>query len=144
MVRLMKYNKLTITEAKAYPTTIGNHKGLNPERPDDMAIITEAGWLAADIVPFVVPDEHVVIAGTQVIDVIDDVPYEIWATELITERDARVLAEAQAIVENYDNWEMINKVVLKLVVKEINTLRALHGLAARTKEQVQAALKAEM
>jgi hypothetical protein len=39
----MKYNKLTKTEAQAYPTTIGNHKGLNPDRPDDMAIITDAG-----------------------------------------------------------------------------------------------------
>jgi len=45
---------------------------------------------------------------------------------------------------NYDIWSRREKAMLKLLVKEINTLRGLHGLPARTKQQVMNALKNEL
>lgn len=45
---------------------------------------------------------------------------------------------------DYDVWIRKQKAMLKLLVEEINTLRALHGLPARTKQQVMTALKNEL
>lgn len=56
------------------------------------------------------------------------------------------IAEEKADVDSdYENWSNRKlKVTIKLLVKEINKLRALHDLNEYTKEQVEAALKAEM
>ena len=45
---------------------------------------------------------------------------------------------------DYDQWDIKQKIMLKVLVKEINTLRAEHGLPARTKSQVVQALKNEL
>ena len=60
---------------------------------------------------------------------------------------AKVTAAIQAArteAADYDKWREQEKALARLFVKEINKLRALHGLAPYTAAQVKAALKAEM
>ena len=45
---------------------------------------------------------------------------------------------------DYDKWTPKEKAMLKVLIKEINTLRAEHSLPARNKSQVVAAIKAEL
>ena len=45
---------------------------------------------------------------------------------------------------DYNKWSIREKAMLKLLVKEINILRGLHGLPDRTPAQVKAAIKAEI
>ena len=45
---------------------------------------------------------------------------------------------------NYDEWDAKMKALIKLMVIEINKLRVKNGDAPYTKEQIKAALKAEM
>jgi len=54
------------------------------------------------------------------------------------------LTNAQADQESdYDNWSLKEKSFIKLMVKQFNHLRGLHGESAFTKKQVISALKAE-
>ena len=54
------------------------------------------------------------------------------------------VADAQADQESdYDNWTLKERSFIKLLVKQINNLRGLHGESPFTKAQVISALKAE-
>ena len=54
------------------------------------------------------------------------------------------LGIAQDKTADYELWTDREKAFIKLMVKELNILRAEHGLNARTKAQVISALKAEI
>ena len=140
----MYYNTITGAE-KELPKDIPPFKGLIIPRDADKYIA--AGWMIDPIVPFVVPDGYVVIAGTRRIEIEDNVPYEKWDVETNAEAEARRASEKDAqetAQADYDLWEDTTKAFIKLMVKELNTLRGLHSLAPRTADQVKAALKAEM
>jgi hypothetical protein len=103
------YNRITHTELKELPTTIGLKKGLVPERDTD--IYTDAGWLIAPIVSFTVPEGHVLIAGTRRIEVTDNVPYELWDTETAEEAERKRI---EALIPEYG--QLIGQLVQLLAV----------------------------
>ena len=80
----------------------------------------------------------------------DDAPRKATQGEL--DAQAKVKAQSDAIAKetsdnnnaDYEQWSAHEKIMLKLIVKEINILRGMAGLPARTNVQVKAALKAEL
>lgn len=86
---------------------------------------------AADIAIADLPDKYKKTDGTGK-----------WVEKNQAEKDAADAAELTAQVD-YQNWEHLQRRFIKLMVKEINTLRAQHGLPPRTKQQVMDALKQE-
>jgi len=71
-------------------------------------------------------------------------PDQWYLSYLPTDKLVETESKAKSEAADYDKWREQEKALARLFVKEINKLRALHGLPPYTAAQVKAALKAEM
>jgi hypothetical protein len=103
------YNTQSEKISKALPKNISTAGGFigNPSE----AQLIDAGWLMAEIVPFVVPEGYVKVSGTRTIEVVENIPHEQWQTETIEAAHDRQVAERRAAREITDDQRIMFKMV---------------------------------
>jgi hypothetical protein len=103
------YNTQSEKISKALPKNIPTEGGFigNPSQ----AQLIDVGWLMAEIVPFMVPEGYVKVAGTRSIEVVESIPYEQWDVETIEAAHDRQVAQERESEEN----QAIYKIVFKMV-----------------------------